>query len=90
MAKLSPLPINEEAAKNLVFGITGQVKFEINLKEFLAKRLKCKNITDVKIIDEALKKDFPELKNKKTITSKRNFIQSELKIVKKQTKKLSR
>ncbi|RGO06074.1 MULTISPECIES: hypothetical protein [Megamonas] len=90
VAKLSPLPINEEAAKNLVFGITGQVKFEINLKEFLAKRLKCKNITDVKIIDEALKKDFPELKNKKTITSKRNFIQSELKIVKKQTKKLSR
>ncbi len=90
VAKLSPLPINEEAAKNLVFGITGQVKSEINLKEFLAKRLKCKNITDVKIIDEALKKDFPELKNKKTITSKRNFIQSELKIVKKQTKKLSR
>lgn len=90
VAKLSPLPINEEAAKNLVFGITGQVKSEINLKEFLAKRLKCKNITDVKIIDEALKKDFPELKNKKTITSKRNFIQSKLKIVKKQTKKLSR
>lgn len=90
VAKLSPLPINEEATKNLVFGITGQVKSEINLKEFLAKRLKCKNITDVKIIDEALKKDFLELKNKKTITSKRNFIQSELKIVKKQTKKLSR
>lgn len=90
VAKLSPLPINEEAAKNLVFGITGQVKSEVSLKEFLAERLKCKNITDVKIIDEALKKDFPELKNKKTITSKRNFIQSELKIVKKQTKKLSR
>ena len=90
VAKLSPLPINEEVAKNLVFGITGQVKSELSLKEFLAGRLKCKNITDVKIIDEALKKDFSELKNKKTITSKRNFIQSELKIVKRHTKKLSR
>lgn len=89
VAKLSPLPISEKTAKNLVFGITG-VKSETNLKEFLAGRLKCKNITDVAIIDEALKKDFPELKNKKTITSKRNFIQSELKIVKKQTRKLSR
>ena len=60
------------------------------VQEFLSQNLKNKHTSEVKIIEDALKRNFPELQNKKSITKKRNFIQNELKKIKKQTQKLTR
>lgn len=90
ITKFSPVKINNEEAKNLVMNTLGQGKIELSLQEFLSQNLKNKHTSEVKIIENALKRNFPELQNKKSITKKRNFIQNELKKIKKQTQKLTR
>lgn len=90
ITKFSPVKISNEEAKNLVMNTLGQGKIELSLQEFLSQNLKNKHTSEVKIVEDALKRNFPELQNKKSITKKRNFIQSELKKIKKQTQKLTR
>ena len=48
----------------------GQGKIELSLQEYLSQNLKNKHTSEVKIIEDALKRNFPELQNKNQLLRK--------------------